>query len=212
MAPSPETIKTACDALADKDPVLAKAYSESGIPVWRTAPAQYETLAKAVVYQLISTKAASAIWERLLNLHPDISPVAILGDDPEALRGVGLSRPKVSHLRTIAEAIVTGQLNFTRLAETSIESARKELLAIKGIGPWTADIFLMNALGQLDAFPVGDVGLMEAYKRLSGAQVRPDTKAFSALAEAWRPYRGVAAHLLYGWLNMMRDHAQPAAP
>lgn len=212
MAPSPETIKTACDALAEKDPVLAKAYSESGRPIWRAAPARYETLARAVVYQLISTKAAAAIWQRLLDRHNDITPEAILADDPDGLRGTGLSRPKISHLRSIAEAIVTGQLDFDRLIEAPIALARKELLAVKGIGPWTADIFLMNALGKLDAFPVGDVGLMEAYKQLSGIENRPDIKAFSVLAEEWRPYRGVAAHLLYGWLNIMRDRDAPSLP
>ena len=204
MAPSPETIKVACEALAKKDAVLARAYAESGVPIWRAAPVQYETLARAVVYQLISTKAAAAIWQRLSKRHKDMSSEAILADDPDALRNLGLSRPKISHLRTIAEAILTGRLDFDRLAAAPIGAARKELLAVKGIGPWTADVFLMNALGKLDAFPVGDVGLMEAYKQLSGVENRPDIKAFSFLAQEWRPYRGVAAHLLYGWLNMMR--------
>jgi DNA-3-methyladenine glycosylase II len=212
MAPSPKTIKAACQTLVLKDLVLARAYAESGIPIWRAAPAQYETLARAVVYQLISTKAAAAIWQRLLERHRDMSPEAILADDPEALKGVGLSRPKVSHLRTIAEAIITGRLDFDRLAAAPIGMARKELLAVKGIGPWTADIFLMNALGKLDAFPVGDVGLMEAYKQLSGVENRPDIKAFSVLADEWRPYRGVAAHLLYGWLNMTRDRNAASLP
>ena len=212
MAPSPETIKAACEALALKNTVLARAYTESGVPVWRAAPAQYETLARAVVYQLISTKAAAAIWQRLLERHRDMSPEDILADDPEALKSVGLSRPKVSHLRTIAEAIVAGQLDFARLAKAPIDMARKELLAVKGIGPWTADIFLMNALGKLDAFPVGDVGLMEAHKQLSGIETRLDRDAFSALAEDWRPHRGVAAHLLYGWLNMMRERNGAALP
>ena len=88
-----------------------------------------------------------------------------------------------------------------------MDNARKELLAVKGIGPWTADLFLLYALGKMDAFPIGDVGLMEAHKRLSGAEERMTAKAFTAHAEIWQPYRGVAAHLLWGWLNAERSGA-----
>ncbi len=205
--PNAAALKQACEHLSGIDPALAKAYSESGLPVWRAAAASYETLARAVVYQLISTKAAEAIWGRVTSRYAPVTPEAILNSDPEDLRACGLSRPKVSHLTSIATAIISGDLNFHRLASSSIQVARKELLGVKGIGPWTADIFLMNALGKLDAFPAGDVGLMEAYKRLSDAETRHDIKRFSKLAENWRPYRGVAAHLLYGWLNMMRDQS-----
>lgn len=190
--------------LAERDDVLARAYRESGLPEWRSVEANYATLARIVVYQLISTKAAEAIWMRVAARHPEMSARDILNDDEDALRACGLSRPKVSHMRTIAEAVEGGALSFARLASAPIDKARKELLAVKGIGPWTAETFLMNGLGKIDAFPVGDVGLMEAYKQLSNAETRHNIKAFTALAETWRPYRGVAAHLLYGWLNLQR--------
>lgn len=203
--PSAVVLKHACEDLSRRDPSLAVAYDAIGLPQWRTAEPAYQTLARAVVFQLISTKAADAIWGRIVARYGEVTAEKILGDDPDDIRACGLSRPKVRHLVSIADAVETGALDFDRLAAAPINDARKELLAVKGIGPWTADIFLMNALGKLDAFPAGDVGLMEAYKQLSGAETRHDIKGFSALAESWRPYRGVAAHLLYGWLNMMRD-------
>lgn len=202
--PSQDVLRAACEALAVRDEVLARAYRESGLPEWRSVEANYATLARIVVYQLISTKAAEAIWTRVAARHPEMSARDILNDDEEALRACGLSRPKVSHMRSIAKAVETGALNLGRLGAAPIDMARKELLAVKGIGPWTAETFLMNGLGKIDAFPVGDVGLMEAYKQLKAAEKRHDIKAFTALAENWRPYRGVAAHLLYGWLNLQR--------
>jgi DNA-3-methyladenine glycosylase II len=208
IIPVAAELEAACKALSKTDPALALAYEQIGLPVWRSAAPTYETLARAVVYQLISTKAADAIWARVQARYGEVTPEGILADSQDGIRACGLSRPKVRHMLSIAEAVRCGDLDFGRLASAPIEVARVELLAVKGIGPWTADIFLMNALGKLDAFPVGDVGLMEAYKQLSEAETRHDIKGFSMLAEGWRPYRGVAAHLLYGWLNMMRDSGE----
>ncbi|MEM9055591.1 MAG: DNA-3-methyladenine glycosylase 2 family protein [Pseudomonadota bacterium] len=202
--PDAQVLRTACESVAACDPILAKAYAEIDLPNWRTADATYQTLARVVVYQLISTKAAEAIWGRILDRYGTVTAADVLQDNQEELRACGLSRPKLAHLNSIAMAVDTGALDFERLARADMDTSRKELLAVSGIGPWTAETFLMNALGRLDAFPVGDVGLMEAYKRLSGAETRPDHKQFSALAETWRPYRAVAAHLLYDWLNANR--------
>ena len=204
-APSERALRGACEALADIDKCLCQAYNKIGLPNWRDRPASYQSLAMIVVYQLISTKAADAIWGRVLARHPDLSAKDVLTDDTDALLACGLSRPKLAHLVAIAEAVESGVLDFNRLANDPIEAARKTLLSVRGIGPWTADTFLMTALGHLDAFPHGDVGLMEAYKRLSGADARLGSKDFSVLAESWRPYRAVAAHLLYDWLHSVRD-------
>ncbi len=205
-APDDQALDQACAALATRDPVLAAAYAAIGRPVWRTADPSYETLARAITYQQISTKAASTIWHRVVDQFSGsvcAGPVLATGD--ETLQACGLSRPKVRYFKTIAEAVETGTLCFDRLQAADIGEARTELLAVTGIGTWTADVFLMNAIGKLDAFPHGDIGLIEAHRQLSGSEKRHDLKAFSSLAEAWRPYRGVAAHLLYGWLNMMRN-------
>jgi len=207
--PSLQVLKQACEQLSACDAAFALAHAEIGVPVWRATQPTYQTLARAVAYQLISTRAAAAIWGRTLALFEgEISAQALLSTSDEKLRECGNSRPKIGHMRSIATAITTGTLCFERLQASEPAAARKELLAVKGIGPWTADLFLMNALGVVDAFPVGDVGVMEAYRALSGAEIRHETKAFTGLAEQWRPYRGVAAHLLWGWLNAQRDKAQ----
>ncbi len=203
--PNEQLLKAGCEELAGRDGALAEAYAVVGIPVWRSTSASYETLARTVAYQLISTRAADAIWGRVqAYLGPDISPTSVLACDQDGLRACGMSRPKVAHMRSIAIAVESDALCFDRLRNSSTDVARDDLLAVKGIGPWTAELFLMNALGQVDAFPVGDVGVMEAYRQLSNLDRRHDAKAFMRLAEAWRPYRGVAAHLLWGWLNAQR--------
>ena len=204
-APNEDVLRAACEVLAASDEHLKAACDTVGLPNWRNRAASYQSLAMIVVYQLISTKAADAIWARVLARHPDLSAKDVLTDDADALLACGLSRPKLGHLIAIAEAVENGVLNFNELADGPIEAARKTLLSVRGIGPWTADTFLMTALGHLDAFPHGDVGLMEAYKRLSGSEARMISKDFSVLAESWRPYRAVAAHLLYDWLHSVRD-------
>jgi DNA-3-methyladenine glycosylase II len=195
----------ACESLAARDPALARAYETVGLPTWRTTEASYQTLARIVVYQLISTKAADAIWARILARYDDMTAAAVLQDDQEALRACGLSRPKLGHLNAIAAAIEARTLDLGGLSTLPIEAARQQLLAVKGIGPWSADTFLMNALGHLDAFPAGDVGLIEAHKRLADLSERLSAKAFSGHAESWRPFRAVAAHLLYDWYNLTRN-------
>lgn len=203
--PTPEHLRDACEVLSARDAVLAQAYAEIGLPTWRTTSPTYSALARIVVYQLISTKAADAIWARLITAFPDFSAKVTIASDPDELLACGLSRPKRDHLKAIAEAVETGALSFDAMVQQSPDETRRALLQVRGIGPWTADTFMMNALGHLDAFPHGDVGLIEAYKRLSGAEDRLHAKAFSALAEAWRPYRAVAAHLLYDWYNANRS-------
>ncbi|MEL7546694.1 MAG: DNA-3-methyladenine glycosylase 2 family protein [Pseudomonadota bacterium] len=207
-APSTQAIEEACLFLSDRDVCLAQAMFDVGSPEWRTASADFETLARAIVYQLVSTKAASAIWSRVhTQLQGDVSPDRVVATADLDLRACGVSRPKVQHMRAIAESIRSGALCFDRLGRSDIETARKELLLVRGIGPWTADLFLMNALGHLDAFPHGDVGVMEAYRLLQGRDEREPAKDFLQRAEAWRPYRGVAAHLLWKWIHQWRDAA-----
>ena len=203
-APSAETLIRACETLAAKDKVLASAYDHIGLPVWRATDPTYQSLARIVVYQLISTKAADAIWQRLVATLGGVTVQGVLTHDPERLLACGLSRPKLKHLQAIAQAVRSGALELETLHTLTIDEAYQQLCQVRGIGPWTANTFLMNAIGHLDAFPHDDVGLLEAYKLLSGADERPSAKAFSRLAETWRPYRAVAAHLLYDWLNARR--------
>ncbi len=209
-APTKRALKAACETLASVDPALARAYNEIGLPTWRDQPASYAMLARIVTYQQISTKAAASIWGRVVDAYgEDMPPQTILAATEDDLRACGLSRPKVRHFTSIAEAIVTGALSFDRICAAPLNEARKELLAVKGIGPWTAELVLLYAIGAVDAFPVGDVGLMESHRKLGGYDTRMGIKAFTQHAEIWRPHRGVAAHLLWDWLNHFRAASKP---
>ena len=210
-APSQARLKAACETLSRVDPALARAYDMTGIPVWRAGEPTYAMLARMITHQQISLGAAGAIWARTEALLGEVTPEAVLAADPDALRACGQSRPKVGHLTSIAEALVTGTLSLPRVCTAPLDDARRELVAVKGIGPWTAELFLLYATGAMDAFPVGDVGLMEAHRLLAAHETRMDIKAFTQHAEAWRPNRGVAAHLLWAWLHVHRGDAAPAA-
>lgn len=208
--PSQETLQQACDELMACDPAFAAAFAVTGLPDWRYSPPGYHTIARMIAFQQITTKAAATIWGRVEAELGEVTPASVLGASEDTLRGCGLSRPKIGHLKSIATAVDTGALDLTRVYHAEIEAARAELLAVKGIGPWTADLFLLYC-GRLDAFPIADVGLMEAYRQLSGHEERYASKAFTELAEAWRPWRGVAAHLLWGWINAERAKASSAS-
>lgn len=211
MTPGPDTLKQGCAELAASDSALANAYEAIGVPVWRSGTSEFATLARMIAFQQISTRAGATIWGRVEELCPEMTAATILAADDEALRGCGLSRPKVRYLKAIATDETSGALDFSRLQSAPIADARRELTAVKGIGPWTAEVFLLYTAGHLDAFPPGDVGLMEAYRLLADQDQRMEAKAFSAHAENWAPWRGVATHLLWGWINAARerDNAPP---
>lgn len=201
MSPEPETLKRACEALSLADHALGTAYRICGVPEWRDRPVAYETIATTIAYQQISVKAAASIWARVQAQFGRVTAAAISEASEDSLRSCGLSRPKVRHMKSVAQACETGALDLQRVAGAPVDEARAELLDVKGIGPWTAELFLLYARGEIDAFPTADLGLMEAYKRLSGADKRLDKADFIALGETWRPWRGVAAHLLWAWLR-----------
>ena len=209
-APAREVVEAACHVLAGKDVALARGFAACGVPDWRARPATYETLARLVAYQQISTVAAASIWARVEAHLGEVTVDRLLAAPDEALQGCGLSRPKIAHMKSIAGAVQTGALDLAGLTHVPLEDARRSLLAVKGIGPWTAELVVLYALGQLDAFPPGDVGLMESYKQLARAEDRLSGAAFSQLVETWRPYRGVAAHLLWAWLNLQRANEKQA--
>ena len=209
-APAKRTLKAACERLAATDTALARAYEIVGVPIWRTGEPGYAMLGQMISHQQISLAAGAAIWARVEARLGEVTAEAMLADDPEAIRACGMSRPKVAHLISIAEAMVSGKLNLARVCAAPLVEARAELLAVRGIGPWTAELFLLYAAGAMDAFPTADVGLMEAHKRLGNYETRMESKAFTAHAERWRPHRGVAAHLLWGWLHV--DRARNATP
>ena len=152
---------------------------------------------QAIVAQLISNQAAAAIWGRVRALPGALDPAGLLALPEASLRGAGLSRPKAAHARVLAEAFQDGTLSAGRLAALSDKDAIAAIVAIKGLGPWTAEIYLLFALQRIDIFPAGDIALAAAAADLKRLPTRPNPKELRGLAEMWRPSRSLAARLLW---------------
>ncbi|HVY90441.1 MAG TPA: DNA-3-methyladenine glycosylase 2 family protein [Hyphomonadaceae bacterium] len=197
--------------LAGECHIIKAAHAHVGVPEWRVRIAGYAGLARIIAFQQLSTKAATTIWGRVEVLLGEVTPRSVLAADIDKLRACGLSRPKISHIRSIATAIEDGSLNLRRVARASDDAAREELVAVKGIGPWTADVYLMFALGRWDVFPHADIGLSEAYRMITGERKRHPPKKFLKTGERWRPYRGVAAHMLWAYINAVREEQRGGA-
>lgn len=189
--------------LRDADPVLAALIDQSGpidVTAWRGRWSQgrFESLARGIVGQQISTRAATAIYGRLMAMIGDREPAqAIAGATDDELRLVGLSRAKVASLRDLAARVLDGRLELHRLHELSDAEARSQLIAVRGIGPWTADLFLIGQLGRQDVLPSGDLGLRHAVQALYHLDHVPSPGEVEAIGEHWRPNRTLATAYLY---------------
>jgi DNA-3-methyladenine glycosylase II len=166
----------------------------------------YQALVRAIVGQQLSTRAAFAINERLAALLGEEvpSPARILAAEPDALREVGLSWPKVGYLRDLAERVLGGELDLERLPELPDEEVTAELIRIKGIGRWTAEMFLIFHLGRPDVISTGDLGIRRATQLVYGLDQLPGPAELERIAEPWRPHRTLAC--LYLWRSL---HNQP---
>jgi len=207
----PKQLRKAVKALAKQCSIIETAHARVGVPEWRTRQGDYAGLARIIAYQQLSTRATGTIWGRVEVLLGKVTPSCVLAADIDALRACGLSRPKIAHVRSIAEAVESGSLNLKRVAKASDKNAQAELVAVKGIGPWTADVYLMFCLGRWDVFPHADIGLSEAYRMITGERKRHPPKKFLKTGEKWRPYRGVAAHMLWSYINAVRDEKRGGA-
>lgn len=200
----PSTAEAADAHLRGADPVLAALIERQGpLP----APAQrgdhYGALVRAIVGQQLSTKAARAIHARLLDLFGGRAPTPdeLLAMHPEELRtAAGLSRAKVTFLRSLAEHVLSGELDLDHVAELPDDDVVAELTAVKGVGVWTAHMFLMFQLGRPDVLPVGDLGIRRAVERAYGLKDLPSAAELEAIAEAWRPHRTAAC--LHLWRSL----------
>ena len=187
-------------ALAARDPdLVAHLLEVGGRPPLRRRAAGFEGLAAMVVSQQVSTASAAAIFARLQAALPGLDAPQVLSAPDAALRGAGLSAGKVLTLRAAAAAVADGRLPLDRLAELPADEAAARLTALRGIGPWTAQLYLLSCLGHADAWPPGDVALEEAARLALGLDARPDRAALARIAERWRPHRAVAARLLWGY-------------
>lgn len=181
------------------DPRLADVLVVGGRPRLRTRSADFAGLASIVVAQQLSTASAAAIWQRLATAFDPLDHHAVLRARAARLARAGLSTPKIRTLKALAKAIARDALDLSSLAHMPADDAHAALVAVHGIGPWTADIFLLFCLGHADAWPAGDLALQEAARVAFALPERPTAKAMVALAEPWRPRRGVAAKVLWSY-------------
>jgi DNA-3-methyladenine glycosylase II len=208
-------LDTALTWLVAADPRFAPLLTAAGRPLLRRRPSGFAGLASIIVSQQLSTASANAIWTRLSADIDPFEPAAVLRARPARLARAGLSAPKIRALKAIAKAIDTGTLDLAGLGDRPADDAHRMLTEMHGIGPWTADIYLLFCLGHADTWPAGDLALQEAARLAFALDARPRTTEMIPLAEPWRPWRGVAACLLWTYYRAVkrRDPApiRPAA-
>jgi DNA-3-methyladenine glycosylase II len=198
MGLTAEQLKASLDALAAREPVFAEAIARAGYPEPRGREPGYETLLRTIVGQQVSVAAAASMWNKLDAAlgGRTADPLAMLEMTDEQLRAAGMSRQKSGYMRSLAELVASGELDLAHLPEDD-EEAIAQLVRIKGIGRWSAEIYLLFAEGRPDIWPAGDLAVMREVGVLLGLCERPDEKRTRELGERWRPHRGAAA--IFAW-------------
>jgi DNA-3-methyladenine glycosylase II len=197
-------LDAALAALSTADPRFAALIATAGRPPLRRRSDGFAGLAATVVSQQLSTASAGAIWGRLAAAFDPFEPAAIIRSRAPRLARLGLSAPKIRALKEIARAITRGELALATLGDIPADDAHAALTAVHGIGPWTADIYLLSCLGHADAWPAGDLALQEAARVAFGLSARPTAKEMVPLAEPWRPWRAVAARVLWTYYRTVK--------
>jgi DNA-3-methyladenine glycosylase II len=183
--------------LVDCDPDLGAIIEAHGPPpMWSRKPG-FATLIHIILEQQVSLASAQAAYDKLLQQVPDLTPANFLALDDGALRSTGFSRQKTRYCRILASAVGDGTLPLQDLEDMPEHQARKRLQALTGIGRWTADVYLLMALGRPDIWPVGDLALVLAVQNVKGLATRPDSNQMEDLAEPWKPWRAIAARILW---------------
>lgn len=197
-------VRNGLDALLVLDPRLKPVAAAAGPLPLRRRPADLKGLAHIVVGQQVSIASAAAIFSRLEALVDPFDAETLSSHNDAALAAVGLSRPKIRTLRAVCAALSDG-LDLTSLAEAPADEAHTRLCAISGIGPWSADIFLLFCAGHADIFPCGDLALREALRVAFALEVRPNVREVAEMARAWQPWRGIAARLFWAYYRTLRQ-------
>lgn len=201
MGLSAEALRSALTALAGSDPAVARTVEQVGWPEPRRRPPGAATLARTIVGQQVSVASASAILGRLEALvGPDLPMEALAAQSDESLRAVGLSRQKSAYLRSLAERVTGGQLDLHALPDDD-EAAIATLVAVKGIGRWSAEVYLLFAEGRPDIWPAGDLAVQASVGAILDLEERPSERALRELGERWRPHRGAMAILAWHRYN-----------
>jgi len=194
---TPEFVRDALDSLGERDPDMARAIAQVGYPEPRNRAPGFGALIDIIAGQQVSTFAARAIRGRLLEAVDPLTPENFLSASDETLRAVGLSRRKVEYGRGIAEEMCSGRLDADHLATASDDDVITVLTALRGLGRWSAEIYMLFALRRPDVWPAEDLAIQEALRRLKGLEERPLRKQSEPIVEAWRPWRGVGALFLW---------------
>ena len=197
-------LEAAIHALLEQDPRLKPVFEMTGIPALRRREPGFMGLAHIVTGQQLSTASAGAIWGRLTAAFDPFHPESLRKARAERLGRLGLSAAKIKTLKNIARELAAERLNFDVLANEDADAAHNTLTALPGIGPWTADVYLLFCLGHGDAWPAGDLAVQEAVKIGLGLKMRPSAKEMAPLAEPWRPLRGAAAHLWWSYYRVLK--------
>ena len=197
-------LEDAVQALVKQDKRLKPILDITGMPALRQREPGFAGLAHIVCGQQLSTASASAIWKRVSAAFSPFDHHAIRKARADRLGRLGLSAAKIKTLKLLARELAEGRLNLDVLANEDADAAHNTLTAHHGIGPWTADIYLLFCLGHGDAWPAGDLAVQEAVKTGLGLKMRPTARQMGPLAEPWRPYRGAAAHLWWSYYRVLR--------
>jgi len=201
MGLSAEQLAEGIDAIAAREPAIAAALARTGYPEPRIRATGYRTLLRTIVGQQVSVAAAASMWRKLeAQLGEDMPAEALLAAEFDELRACGLSRQKQGYARSLCELVVSGELDLEDLPAND-EEAIDQLVRIKGIGRWSAEIYLLFAEGRSDIWPAGDLAVQAGIGRILGLPERPSEKEARALAESWRPYRGAIAILTWHCYN-----------
>jgi DNA-3-methyladenine glycosylase II len=199
-----DDLEDAVNALVNLDPRLKPILVHTGMPALRRREPGFAGLAAIVCGQQLSTASAAAIWGRFSAAFDPLHHNAIKRARADRLGRLGLSAAKIKTLKNLARELAAERLNLDVLAEEDADTAHHTLTALHGIGPWTADVYLLFCLGHGDAWPAGDLAVQEAIKVGLGLKTRPTPKQMAPLAEPWRPLRGAAAHLWWAYYKVMK--------
>jgi len=215
MVRTKQSIRSHVEELASREPAFAKVIETHGMPEPRISERGAQTLLRTIVGQQVSVAAARSMWAKLeaaFGSPPDLAKLLAASD--KELRAAGMSRQKSGYIRSLAELVISGELDLENLPEDD-EEAIALLTKIKGIGRWSAEIYLLFAEGRHDVFPAGDLAVLVEIGRLMGLPEKPSEKQLRELAEAWRPYRGAAAVLAWHSYNsdsqLLKNEANPIA-
>ena len=200
MGLTAEQINSGLDEVAAREPAIARALALAGYPPPRIRPTGYLTLMRTIVGQQVSVAAATSVWNKLETTLGEVTPETVLTADFETLRACGLSRQKQGYARSLSELVASGELDLENLPADD-EEAIARLTLIKGIGRWSAEIYLLFAEGRQDFFPAGDLAVQAGLGRILGLAERPSEKHVRAAAEPWRPHRGAVTLLTWHCYN-----------